>query len=96
MNNHVSSAKHKAAKRLDKKQQHEIDICEALQQEVYSKGKHLSDQTKVYCVKVVQAFLKAGIPPTNLDSFHDLLEEFAFSLSSSHTLDNVGIKVQDP
>ena len=87
VSNHVSSAKHRAAKiRLDKKQQHEMDISDALQQYtegIHPKGEHLSDQTRVYRVKVVEAFLKAGIPLTNMDSFRDLLEESAFSLSSS-------------
>ena len=36
-----------------------------------------SDQ-HVYCIRVVIAFLKAGVPLAKLDHFHDILQENAY------------------
>lgn len=46
----------------------------------------LSVQTRVYRVRVVRAFLRAGIQLKNIDSVRDLLKESDFSLSSSQHL----------
>ena len=40
----------------------------------------LPDQQEVYPVKVVIAFLRAGIPLSKLDSFSDILEENTYHL----------------
>ena len=85
--NHVESTKHITSKsRLKEREKRDSDIVDALQKyskEVHPKGKTLSDSTRVYRVKVVRAFLRAGTPLQKIDSFRELLEESAFSLSSS-------------
>ena len=43
----------------------------------------MSENTHVYPVEVVWMFLRAGIPQQKINSFCELLEELAFSLSSS-------------
>ena len=45
------------------------------------RGETLPEQQQVYHVKVVTAFLRAGIPLSKLDSFRDLLEENAYRLT---------------
>lgn len=68
------------------KEKREIHIVEALQKystQIHPKGETLPDCTRIYRVKVVEAFLKAGIPLQKLDSFRSLLEESAFNLSGS-------------
>lgn len=83
--NHISSAKHKRSKiKLATKDSREKDIAEALV--VYDKQEHPRGETlptdqRVYRVKVVRAFLKAGIPLAKLDHFRDILEENAYRLS---------------
>ena len=83
--NHISSAKHKQSKiKLATKDGSETDIAEALV--VYDKQEHprgeiLPTDRRVYWVKVVRAFLKAGIPLAKLDHFCDFLKENAYWLS---------------
>ena len=85
--NHVQSVKHESSKgRLKEKEKRDSDIVDALQRytkQIHPKGETLSDNTRVYRVKVVRAFLRAGVPLQKIDSFRELLEESAFSLSSS-------------
>jgi hypothetical protein len=85
--NHVESMKHRSSKgRLKEKEKRDSDIVDAMQRyskQVHPKGETLSDNTRVYRVKVVQAFLRAGISLQKIDRFRELLEESAFSLSSS-------------
>ena len=72
--------------RLKEKEKRDSDIVDTLQRyskQVHPKRETLSDNTRVYRVKVVRAFLRAGIPLQKIDSFRELLEESAFSLSSS-------------
>ena len=51
--------------------------------DVHPVGEGLPDSMRVYRVKVVTVVLKAGVPPSKIDIFRDLLEEHAFSLSTS-------------
>ena len=87
--NHGESMKHtcRSSKgRLKEKEKRDSDIVDAMQRyskQVHPKGETLSDNTRVYRVKVVRAFLRAGISLQKIDSFRELLEESAFSLSSS-------------
>ena len=82
---HVVSMKRKSSKgRLNEKEKRDSDIVDALQRyskQVHSKGETLSDNTRVYRVKVVRAFLRASILLQKIDSFRELLEESAFSQS---------------
>lgn len=61
-----------------------MDIAEALQK--YDTDSHLSGETlpeevRVYRVKVLCTFLKAGVAINKIDDFRDLLEENAFRLA---------------
>ena len=49
-------------------------------------GETLSEEVRVYRLKVVTSFLKAGVPLSNIDFFRDLLEENAFQLSQAYIL----------
>ena len=63
----------------------QCDIVEALKTydtTSHPKGETLSDSVRVYRVKVVTAFLKAGVK----DSFRDILEEHGLSLSGRQHL----------
>jgi len=58
--------------RLKSNEKREMDLVEALQ--TYSMkhhpvGESLPDATRVYCIKTVTAFLKAGVPLSNVDNF---------------------------
>ena len=85
--NHIESTKHRVSKsRLKEREKRDSDIVDALQKyskEVHPKGETLSDNTRVYRAKIVRAFLKAGIPLQKIDSFREILEESAFSLTGS-------------
>ena len=85
--NHIESTKHRVSKsRLKEREKRDSDIVDSLQKyskEVHPKGETLSDNTRVYRVKIVRAFLKAGIPLQKIDSFREILEESAFSLTGS-------------
>lgn len=72
--------------RLKETEKWESDIVDALQKyskEVHPKGETLSNNMRVYRVRIVRAFLKAGIPLQKIDSFREILEESAFSLTGS-------------
>ena len=63
-----------------------MDIGSALQkydESVHPKGESLSQEQRVYRVKVMTAFLKAGIPIAKLRHFRGLLEENALRLTDS-------------
>ena len=49
-------------------------------------GATLSEEVRVYRIKVVTSFLKAGVPLSKIDCFRDLLEENAFRLSQASNL----------
>lgn len=93
IHNHVRSAKHvKGKEKLAKKEAREMNIADALQkhnEEVHLKGETLPDGQKVFRVKVVKCFLRAGVPLNKLDCFRDLLEEGAFRLSDRRFLSDL-------
>ena len=43
-------------------------------------------EVRIYRIKVVTSFLKAGVPLSKIDCFRDLLEENAFQLSQASNL----------
>ena len=49
----------------------------------HPKGETLTEEQRVYRVRVVTAFLKAGVPLNKLDNFRDLLEDGGYRLTSS-------------
>ena len=73
-----------ARKKRETKEAHESDIAMALakhNEKENLRGETLPEQQQVYRVKVVTAFLRAGIPLSKLDSFRDILEEKVYRLT---------------
>ena len=69
---------------LTEKRSRERDISEAFkfyEQEVHPSGETLSEVHKLWRVKVVTTFMKAGVPLAKVDHFRELLEENAHSLT---------------
>lgn len=83
--NHVKSQKHVDSKKKRKmKEAREQDIAMALtkyNEKEHLRGETLPEEQQVYRVKVVTAFLRAGIPLSKLDSFREILEENAHRLT---------------
>ena len=90
---HVKSEKHaKGKEKLASKGKREQDISEALKlydKEVHPVGETLPSEQRVYRVKVVSTFLKAGVPLSKLDLFRDLLEENCYRLAGRHPMSDV-------
>lgn len=88
--NHVQSSKHESSKkRMEKKEARERDIAESLtkyNKEIHPRGETLPQEQQVYRVKVVSAFLKAGVPLNKIDCFRDLLEENALRLTDRRNM----------
>ena len=82
---HVKSKKHLDGKeRLKKKSAGDYDIAQALEamdQSHHPKGETLPTEQRVFRVKVVRTFLRAGVPLNKLDHFRELLEEGGFRLT---------------
>ena len=97
--NHVKSSKHASGKeRLEKKEARERDIAKSLEEydnQFHPKGQSLSVAHRVYRGKVVRSFMKAGVPLNKIDCFRELLEEEAFSLTSSHLSDFIDVIAKD-
>ena len=84
---HIQSAKHTKGKQaIITKEKRELTIVEALQKHDKVEcpvGETLPVSTRVFRVKVVSEFLKAGIPLVKIDKLRDLLESGGYSLASS-------------
>ena len=52
-------------------------------QDVHPKGEMLSNNQRVFRVRVLKTFLKAGIPLYKMDDFRELLEEGCYCLTSA-------------
>ena len=94
ISNHIKSTKHVESKlKLARKEKREMDIADALRkydESTQPKGQTLPDDQRVYRVKVVMAFLRAGIPIAKLEFLRDILEENALCLTDTrHMLDLV-------
>ena len=94
--NHMKSTKHQQSKeKLQKKEAREKDIASALKrydETTQLKGQTLPKEQHIYRVKVVMAFLRAGIPISKLEYLRDILEENALRLTDTrHMLDLVPI-----
>ena len=50
--------------------------------EVHPKGEMLSDNQRVFRVRVLKTFLKAGVPLQKMDDFRELLEDGGYRLTS--------------
>ena len=90
---HLKSEKHIRGKgKVASKEKREQDIAEALKlydKDVHPVGETLSSDQRVYRVKVVSTFLKAGVPLNKLDVFQDLLEENGYRLAGRHPMSDL-------
>ena len=90
---HIGSSKHVNGKaRLHSKEAREKDIASSLQSynaKVHARGETLPEDHRVYRVKVLMAFLRAGIPLNKMEHFRSLLEENAYSLGGRKTLSDL-------
>ncbi len=88
---HVKSSKHQASKeKLKSKKAREESIVLSLKK-YDSSGRHesdtLPDAHRVYRIKVLTTFMRAGVPISKLEYFRDILEENAMRLTDrSHML----------
>ena len=77
---HVQSTKHASGlERLASKEKRERTIAEMLKkydQQVHPAGESLPESVRVYRIRMLSCFLKAGVP-LNMDNFRDILEEGA-------------------
>ena len=87
---HIKSSKHVCGKKkVDLKEKKENDIGEMLKdydKDCHPVGENLSNPIRVYRVKVISTFMKAGVPLHKVDCFRNLLEETGFSLAGSQHL----------
>lgn len=94
LDDHVKSAKHLGSKtKMHVKEAKERDIADAFRahnDSMHQKGETLPDEVNVYRVRVVQTFMRAGVPLNKLNIFRSLLEENGFRLCDTrHLLDLV-------
>ena len=64
-------------------QARECDVARALksyEQEIHPSGEGLSEAHKLYRIKVLTTFLKAGVPLAKIEHFRELLETNAYRL----------------
>ena len=87
---HIKPNKHQKGKeKLQSKAKREIDIIAKSLKEYakhHSSGETLPESTRLYRIKVLEAFLKAGVPLLKTDAFRDVLEEHGYSLSDSSNI----------
>lgn len=99
LKSHVKSKKHAAAiAKMKKSEARERDIAQSLKLHDSSHpcGETLPASQRVYRVKVVSAFLRAGVPLGKLSCFRDLLEEHAYRLTDRrHMSDLVPVILSD-
>ena len=93
INNHVKlSKKHAEGKRrLNEKNSKEHDIARAFYEynmidSEHLVGEHLPEPQQIYRIKVVTAFMRAGIPLSKVELFRDLLEENGYRLGGRRTM----------
>ena len=84
---HIKLTKHSAGlgrlKSKQARQQYIAGMLKKYDQKVHPVGENLPEDVRVYRVKVVESFLKAGVPLSKIDCFYELLEENSLRLSSS-------------
>ena len=83
---HIQSKKHKSGvERLAKAKKRDVTVLEALKkydEKVHPIGEMLSDNQRLFRIKTMKTFLKAGVPLQKLDDFRELLEEGGYRLTS--------------
>lgn len=87
---HIESQKHKTHKlKVTSKEAKQRSIAESLRkydESNHPSGEMLSEPIRIYRIRVVKSFLKAGIPLSKVDRLRDLLEENAVSLTGRQHL----------
>ena len=89
---HMKTKKHAdSVKRREAKELRERDIARSLMahDESHPRGETLPTDQRVYRVKVVTAFLRAGVPLSKLECFRDILEEYAYRLTDRHYMSDL-------
>ena len=93
LKNHIKSTKHQEGKKkLESKVAREKDIALALQSHndtTHLEGESLPMNLQVHRVKVVTAFLQAGVPLNKATCFRPILEENAYRLTDRSHLSNL-------
>ena len=83
---HVDSEKHESGvEKIAKKKKRDLTVLDAMKnydKEVHPKGEMLSDNQRVFRVRVLKTFLKAGVPLQKMDDFRELWEEGGYRLTS--------------
>ena len=90
---HIQSAKHgKGKEKLNKRSSSEVEIATALQshnKQNHTEGESLPVDQQVYQVKLMKAFLLAGIPVNKISCFQEILEENALRLTDRSHMANL-------
>ena len=88
--NHLKSQKHKEGKeRLKRKEHREQDIANKLKdynKDTHVVGENIAENTQVFHVKVVSAFLRARVPLNKLEVFREIFEETGYRLTDRRNL----------
>ena len=97
---HIKSQKHLSGKeRLRQKAKRERDLAEVLRtydDRNHPKGETLSMESRVFRVKIITAFLKAGVAINKIDCFRSILEESSYRLTSgSHMAEFIPVVRQE-
>ena len=102
--NHISSSKHSKMKdSLKERKEKNADIAKCLK--LYDEEQHpsvecLPEEQRIYRIKVLSLFLKAGVPLNKIDSFREVFEEHG-SISMSayderlHTFHQIAGNISD-
>ena len=90
---HIASSKHTTGKdRLHSRKAQERDIAMSLEtynSEVHARGETLPESHRVYRVKALMTFLRAGVPLNKIEHFRPLLEEHAYSLGGRRAISDL-------
>ena len=90
LTNHLNSQKHKEGKeQLKRKEARERDIANKLtgyNKDTHMVGESIAESSQVFRVKVVSAFLRAGIPLNKFEMFRELFEETGYRLTDRRNM----------
>ena len=87
---HIVSSKHfKMKGSLKERRDKDEDIAKCLKlydEEKHPNGECLPEKQRIYRIKVLSSFLKAGVPLNKLESFRDVFEEHGYRLACRRTM----------
>ena len=90
---HIVSSKHASGKdRLKLREAMERGFAMSLETydtEVHARGETLPKDHRVYQIKALMAFLRAGVPLNKIEHFRPLLEEHAYSLGGRRAMSDL-------